>query len=183
MPHPQESTKGPAPTPGVALLVQQHIPHRLVHYEITPPTGVEQHRGVRVAYGAAAAAELGIDPSTLFKTLLFALEGASSAVGSYAFAVIPSTSEASERTIAAELEAKRAVLASVDDVRRVTGSVPGGVSPLSPKRQIPLLLDQSALSLDSIVVSAGRRGLSVALAPHDLLKATGGRSASLTHPR
>ena len=42
-----------------------------------------------------------------------------------------------------------------------------------------MLLDESALDHDTIVVNGGRRGIQLELAPRDLLELTGGRPAKL----
>ena len=49
-----------AGTPAIALLTEHGVPFTLHEYELEPLSGVEQHRGERVAYGEAAAAALGI---------------------------------------------------------------------------------------------------------------------------
>ena len=84
--------------------------------------------------------------------------------------MVPSSGELSEKGVAAALHAKRAALADAESVRRITGYVPGGVSPLGSKRPLPLLLDSGASAHATIVVSAGQRGRSIELVPADLLR-------------
>ena len=57
------------------------------------------------------------------------------------------------------------------EATRITGYVIGGVSPFGQKRRTLTLLAQSALQYDEILVSGGRRGLSVGVNPQDLIKA------------
>ena len=159
-----------AGTPATALLTQHGVPFTVHEYELEPLSGVEQHRGERISYGDAAAAALGISPDRLYKTLVLAIEGANEPRTLFALAVVPSSGELSEKAVAAALHAKRAALADAESVRRVTGYVPGGVSPLGSKRPLPLLLDDSASAHATIVVSAGQRGRSIELAPADLLR-------------
>jgi Cys-tRNA(Pro)/Cys-tRNA(Cys) deacylase len=156
-------------TPALALLVARGVPHTVYEYEIDVPSGPEAHRGARVSYGSAAAAALGVPPERLYKTLVIALEGGSATPGELALAVLPSSAELSERAAAAALGAKRASLARTDAVQRATGSVPGGVSPIGTRRPMRTLIDASAEGHAEILVSAGRRGLSVGLAPRELL--------------
>jgi Cys-tRNA(Pro)/Cys-tRNA(Cys) deacylase len=166
-------------TPALAHIAALGIPHVLHAYELEEPSGVATHRGERIGYGEAAARALGIDPTQLYKSLLLQLEGRGPRDAAAVFAVVPSSATVSERAVAAALGAKRASLAPVDVVRRLTGSVPGGVSPIGAKRTLPVLIDASAESLARIVVSAGRRGLSVELTPADLMRATAGRLAPI----
>jgi Cys-tRNA(Pro)/Cys-tRNA(Cys) deacylase len=167
-------------TPALTLLVAQGVPHTVYEYEIDSPSGPEAHRGARVSYGSAAATALGVIPERLYKTLVIALEGGSSTPGELALAVLPSSAELSERAAAAALGAKRAMLARTDAVQRATGSVPGGVSPIGTRRPMRTLIDVSAEGHEEILVSAGRRGLSVSLAPRDLRTLCGASFALLS---
>ena len=58
------------------------------------------------------------------------------------------------------------------EAERATGYVLGGISPLGGRRALPTALDASALAHPIIHVSAGRRGLELALAPADLARLT-----------
>ena len=58
------------------------------------------------------------------------------------------------------------------DATRITGYVIGGVSPFGQKRQTKILLCQSAMQFEEILVSGGRRGLSVGINPKDLVELT-----------
>ena len=88
--------------------------------------------------------------------------------GELILAVVPSDATLSERAVAQVLGAKRAELASEAQVQRATGSVPGGVSPLGSRKPMRTLIDASADGFATLLVSAGRRGLAVELAPADL---------------
>ncbi|HEY1015834.1 MAG TPA: Cys-tRNA(Pro) deacylase [Herpetosiphonaceae bacterium] len=111
-----------------------------------------------------AARELGLDPATLFKTLV--VRGERHGI---ALAMVPANAALSLRKLAALMGDKRADMIDLKDLTRLTGYVKGGVSPLGGKRPYPVYLDQSALDHPAICMSAGQRGLQMLLAPADLV--------------
>ena len=126
-------------------------------------------------YGMEAATALGLDPDSVFKTLMAELDGAELVV-----AIIPVAMRLDLKLLASLASAKRAEMANPGKAERATGYVLGGISPLGQKRQHRTFVDESALTLERIHVSAGRRGLEIALAPQDLVslcKATSGAIA------
>ena len=52
---------------------------------------------------------------------------------------------------------------------RESGYVVGGISPLGQRTRHKTVLDDSALQFDEILVSGGKRGLSVGVNPRDLV--------------
>ncbi|MET0065987.1 MAG: Cys-tRNA(Pro) deacylase [Candidatus Thiodiazotropha sp.] len=115
------------------------------------------------SYGLEAAEKLGIPPQQVFKTLVVALDGKGLAVG-----LVPVSASLDLKAVAKALGAKKAAMADARSVQRSTGYVLGGVSPLGQKRVLPTIIDASAQTLERMYVSAGRRGLEIALSPGDL---------------
>jgi Cys-tRNA(Pro)/Cys-tRNA(Cys) deacylase len=58
-----------------------------------------------------------------------------------------------------------------------------GISPLSQRRSHPTVLDVSAGDHDTILVSAGRRGLQIELRPGDLTSITSATVAPIARRR
>jgi Cys-tRNA(Pro)/Cys-tRNA(Cys) deacylase len=81
--------------------------------------------------------------------------------------------------MAAALGTKRAEVAEPGEAERVTGYVVGGISPVGQRRALPTVIDESAFRHPTVLVSGGRRGLDLELAPDDLLRATSGTRAPI----
>ena len=124
-------------------------------------------------HGEAAVAALGADPRQVFKTLVARVDGV------LTVAVVPVSGTLDLKALAAAAGARRAVMADPADAERTTGYVLGGISPLGQRKALPAVVDDSALGFDTVMVSAGRRGLQVELAPHDLVRLTRARTAPI----
>jgi Cys-tRNA(Pro)/Cys-tRNA(Cys) deacylase len=156
-------------TPAIRIVERARIAHRVLSYT---------HDPAAPAYGPEAAAALGLDPRQVFKTLVVAVEGARRGA-ELAVAVVPVGQQLDPKAAADALGGKRVALAEAALVERTTGYVLGGISPLGQRKRLPTLVDASALDWPEIFVSAGRRGLELALAPADLLQLTEGTTASI----
>jgi len=135
------------------------------------------HDPAAESYGEEAAELLGLNPDEVFKTLLVSLSGHKSPL---AVAVLPVSHKLSLKAIAKAVGAKKAEMADPKVAERTTGYIVGGISPLGQKKALPTVVDASAEGLTRIHVSAGRRGLEIALAPNDLLSLTRGSFAAIT---
>ncbi|MBN1093713.1 Cys-tRNA(Pro) deacylase [Blastococcus sp. TML/M2B] len=154
-----------ASTPAVRVLEKHSVPHTLHTYDV----GQVGDAG----YGEAAAAALGADPRRMFKTLVTAVDGA------LTVAVVPVATTLDLKALAAAVRGRKAAMADPADAERATGYVRGGISPLGQRKALPTVVDESALDFDTVLVSAGRRGLQVELAPGDLVRLTRGRTAPI----
>ena len=68
-------------------------------------------------------------------------------------------------------------LLKMDELRKHTGYIRGGCSPLGMIKKYPTYIEETALLEDSIFVSAGERGYQLLLKPEDLRKACDGTFA------
>ncbi|MFI6596718.1 Cys-tRNA(Pro) deacylase [Nonomuraea sp. NPDC050536] len=118
------------------------------------------------AYGEEAADALGVPYDRIFKTLVAEVESG------LAVAVVPVSGKLDLKALAAALKSKRAAMADAAKVERVTGYVLGGISPLGQRKQLPTVVDASALDFETIYFSAGKRGLQIETAPTNLITLT-----------
>jgi len=125
-------------------------------------------------YALEAATALGLDPATVFKTLVAAVDGR------LVVAVVPATGELDLKALADAVGGRKAAMADPAEAERATGYVLGGISPLGLRRPLRVVLDTSALDRPTIHVSAGQRGLELELAPSDLARATGATVAPIS---
>ena len=70
-------------------------------------------------------------------------------------------------------------MADPKDTERRTGYVLGGISPLGQRQPSPTVIDETALGFATVLVSGGRRGLDLELAPADLVSLTSARTAAI----
>lgn len=129
------------------------------------------------SFGLEAAGALGVEAARVFKTLLV-----DTGEGSHRLAVgiVPVDRSLDLKAMAAALGAKRAVMADPREAERSTGYVVGGISPVGQKRSLPTVLDASARSHPTILVSGGRRGLDLELSPEDLQRVTEAHVAAIS---
>ena len=144
-------------TPATAALAAAGVPFVLHPYTHDPSAA---------SYGSEAAEALGIDPSRVFKALMVEVEGR------LAVGIVPVSGTLDLKAFAAALGAKKAAMADPAAAQRRTGYVLGGISPLGQRLPSPTVLDSSAVGLQTRLVSGGKRGLDIELAPADLIRLT-----------
>ena len=119
--------------------------------------------------GVHIADMLGQDPAQSFKTLVCSGKG-----GGYYVFVLPVARELDLKKAARAVGAKAVELLPVKENNAVTGYIRGGCTAIGMKKQYPTVIDQSAGEFDRIIISGGRIGSQIFLAPDDFIKATGG---------
>ena len=156
--------KTPGGTPATVALGAAGIDYEVRAYEHDPRA---------MSYGLEAAEALGVDPARVFKTLLASLDGR------LVVGIVPVSGQLDLKALARALGGSKAVMAEVTTAERATGYVAGGISPIGQKRPHPTVLDASALEHDTVLVSGGRRGFDLELAPTDLVAVTGAATATI----
>jgi Cys-tRNA(Pro)/Cys-tRNA(Cys) deacylase len=126
-----------------------------------------------LSFGEEAAQALGVTPERVYKTLVAEIDGA------LWVAVVPVPSQLDLKALAAAAGGKRAALADPAHAERSSGYVVGGISPLGQRKQLPTIVDASALAHPTVFVSGGRRGLDLELTAADLVRLTSARTAPI----
>ena len=147
------------------VLDQKKIPYSAHSYA--------HEEGVAVD-GVTVAQSMGQDPGRVFKTLV--TRGASKAY--YVFDV-PVAENLDLKKAARAVREKSVEMIHVSEITALTGYVRGGCSPIGMKKQFRTVFHETALDYDTIIVSGGKIGSQVELAPDDLLKLIRGTTADL----
>ena len=147
------------------ILEQKCIPYTAHTYE--------HEEGVAVD-GVTVAAQLGQDPECVFKTLV--ARGASK--GIYVFC-IPVAENLDLKKAARAVGEKSIEMIHVKEINALTGYIRGGCSPVGMKKQYPTVFHETAEIVDTIMVSAGKIGYQVELAPDALIELVGGTFADV----
>ena len=144
-------------TPATVALTRAGIAFALHPYDYDPDAP---------RTGLQAAEALGWAPEQVFKTLMTLVDGAPACV------VVPSDGEVSMKKLAAVLGGKSAQMMKPADAERLTGFKVGGVSPFGQRKPVRTVIDETAVLFDQVLINAGQRGLLLAIAPEDAVKAT-----------
>lgn len=148
------------------ILEQKKIPYQAHTYE--------HEEGVAVD-GVTVAQSLGQDPECVFKTLV--ARGASK--GIYVFC-IPVAENLDLKKAAKAVKEKFIEMIHVKEINGLTGYVRGGCSPIGMKKEYPTVFHETAEIVDTIMVSAGKIGYQVELAPQALIELIGADTADIT---
>lgn len=152
------STRHSGGTRAIAALDRAEVPFEVVEYE---HSDTMDH-----GYALDTAAVLNLDPKLIFKTLMAEVDGDA------VVAVVPASARLNLKALAKAVGGKHATMMEPETAERVTGYVTGGISPLGQTRPHPTYIDASARQLAQMLISGGKRTISVAVAPDDLARLT-----------
>ena len=143
-----------------------------IAYELIPYTVDENNLAA-----THVAEELGEDIATVFKTLI--LRGDKTG---HFVCVVPGDHEVDLKAAARISGNKKAEMIPMKELLPTTGYIRGGCSPIGMKRSFPTFIHSSCLEHERIYISAGVRGLQIAIAPNDLVNYVGATVAELSKP-
>lgn len=126
--------------------------------------------------GKTVAEKVGVDVSQVYKTLV--LENAKHA--HFVF-IIPVNASLDMKSAAQAVNEKKLQLMPLDDLKKVTGYVRGGCSPIGMKRQFPTIIDRQVEEIDAIYVSGGARGTQIKIDVAHLIRITRAKVTKVTH--
>ena len=128
-------------------------------------------------FGDETVAALGVPAERVFKTLIASVT--TSGKPELVVGIVPVSGQMDLKALAAAVGAKRADMADPAAAQRSSGYVVGGISPLGQRTRLRTVVDASAIAYETVLVSGGRRGLQVELAPADLVRLTDGKVAEI----
>ena len=132
------------------------------------------HQEGQAVDGVTVAQMLGQNPDQVFKTLV--TQGASH---NYYVFVVPVAASLDLKKAARAVGEKSVAMLHVADINKVTGYIRGGCSPVGMKKQFATVFHESMLEQSQVMVSGGRIGLQIQLAPADLIAAVKGKTADI----
>lgn len=115
--------------------------------------------------GVTVAGLIGRTPEQVFKTLVTCAPS-----GTHYVFVVPVLRELDLKAAARAVGEKSIAMLRQAELLPLTGYVHGGCSPLGMKKQFRTVLDESARTLETMVVSAGKIGAQVELPPAELAR-------------
>ena len=146
------------------ILEKENIPYQHFTYECE-----EFVDGIQVAD------MLSLPHEKVYKTLV--TQGNSK---NYFVFVIPIEAELDLKAAARSVGEKSVTMIHVKEINQITGYIRGGCTAIGMKKQYVTRVDASAEALETIIVSGGRIGSQIELAPADLLKAANAEYADIT---
>ena len=150
---------------------------RILDKEKIQYTHHEYPHGKEAVDGLSVANLLHQDPGCVFKTLV------TCGSGGYFVFVVPVAEELDLKKAARAVGEKSVEMIHVKDINKVTGYIRGGCSPIGMRKQYKTVIHSSALSIDKIIVSAGKIGVQIELAPADLISLINAETADIVKTR
>ncbi len=149
-------------TNAVKWLRTQHAPFTVIEYAFTQ-VGADH---------AAAAIDRPLE--MVCKTLVVKARG-----NAYWLAIVPGDQRFDPKRMARAIDVDHADIAPPAEAEKVTGYKVGGISPFALRRSLPVVIEESLLALDTIIVNGGRRGVLIEMATDRFAKLLAAKPADI----
>ena len=157
--------------PGAAARVSTvTVSKRDKHVSETPATALLRRHGVAfsehvyeyVDHGGTAesAKQLGVDEHAVVKTLVMQDERAQPLI-----VLMHGDKQVSTKNLARAIGVKSVQACTPEVAQRHSGYLVGGTSPFGTKKAMPVYVEESVLTLPSVLINGGRRGFLVGIEP------------------
>ncbi len=124
--------------------------------------------------GKLVSAKVGLPAEMIYKTLVLTGDRLK-----YLVCVIPVEKELDLKAVARATGNKAVAMLPMKELLPLTGYLRGGCSPIGMKKVFPTFIEEDAVLLEKISVSAGVRGCQVILSVEALMGCTGAQYAAL----
>lgn len=114
---------------------------------------------------AVSARELGVPEQSVVKTLVMEDETKAPLV-----VLMHGDRQVSTKELARQIGARSVSPCTPETAQRHSGYMVGGTSPFGTKKQMPVYLEESILSIPLIYINGGSRGFLVSLPPSELVR-------------
>nr|WP_300837143.1 Cys-tRNA(Pro) deacylase [uncultured Acetatifactor sp.] len=155
-------------TNAMRILESMKIPYTHLTYECSEFTD-----------GLQIADMLALPYEKVYKTLVTTGGAGEKHSRDYFVFVIPVAEELDLKAAARSVGVKSVEMIHVKDIQQITGYIRGGCTAVGMKKQYVTRIHSSAQSLEKIIVSGGRIGSQLELAPGDLARAAGAQFADI----
>lgn len=149
-------------TRAIQYLRQKRIPFEVIRYD-------HAEKGAKFAANAT-----GYPLAATVKTLVVDL-----GTKHYSLVLMPGDKHLSMKLLAKACGVKRAAMVDIPTAERITGYLVGGISPFGIKKNIPVVMDESVLKFDKILINAGQRGAMLLIDPADIRKTLACKAAKV----
>ncbi|MBW9158240.1 Cys-tRNA(Pro) deacylase [Clostridium sp. FP2] len=124
--------------------------------------------------GISVSKKIGREEKYVYKTLV--TKGISNNI--YIF-LIPVREEIDFKKVAKVTNEKRIEMLDLSELQHYTGYIRGGCSPIGMKKQYRTFIHDTALEIETIIVSAGKIGFQIEINPNSLKDIVGGEFEDL----
>ncbi len=141
-------------TRATSFLKQKKIPFEVVKY-------AHAEKGAEFA-----AKAVGFPLEKTVKTLIVDLDNKN-----YIMALMPGDKQLDLKALAKVCSVKRTAMANSATAERLTGYLIGGISPFGTKQNLSVVIEESILQYERVLINGGQRGVMLMMRPADIVKA------------